>query len=167
MNRCIALPASPLAAFALTVATGLLALQSILPVSSAHAQTATASPATPAVRQFPATALRGNLVVVSPPEVRIDSKAERLSPGSRIRGMDNMLVMSGAIIGRTLVVNYTREPNGLIHDVWILTDAEIAEKRPHATPPRNFIFGSEGDAPVRDDGRTPYNQLPGYGTTTR
>ncbi|MGA0571810.1 hypothetical protein ACO2Q9_13925 [Variovorax sp. VNK109] len=164
MNRCTALPANPLAALALTLATGLLAVLATLPVSSAHAQ---ATAATPAVRQFPANALRGTLVVVAPPEIRIDSKAERLSPGSRIRGMDGMLVMSGAIVGRSLVVNYTRESNGMVHDVWILTDAEIAEKRPHATPPRNFIFGSEGDAPARDDGRTPYNQLPGYGTTTR
>ncbi len=163
MNRCTASPASMRAAFAITIAAGLLAA---LPVSGAHAQTAATAPI-PSVRQFPANALRGTLVVVSPPEISVDSKAERLSPGSRIRGMDNMLVMSGAIVGRSLIVNYTREPNGMIHDVWILTDAEIAEKRPHATPPRNFIFGSEGDAPARDDGRTPYNQLPGYGTTTR
>jgi hypothetical protein len=39
------------------------------------------------------------------------------------------LVLSGAIVGQELIVNYTVEPHGLVHDVWILTAAEAALKR--------------------------------------
>jgi hypothetical protein len=85
-----------------------------------------------APRPFPAHALRGTLVVVQPPEIRMDGTAARLSPGARIKGPDNMLVMSGAIVGRALTVNYTVEAHGLVHEVWILTAAEAAEKRKRA-----------------------------------
>ncbi len=78
-----------------------------------------------AVRQFPPKAVRGTLLVVAPPEVVMDGKADRLSPGSRIRGSNNIMVMSGALVGQTMVVNYTREPNGMIHDVWVLSADEI------------------------------------------
>ena len=47
-------------------------------------------------RNFPATALRGELVITAPPEVLLNKKPARLAPGSRLRGQDNMLVMTGA-----------------------------------------------------------------------
>ncbi|NBW51830.1 MAG: hypothetical protein EBR49_17415 [Betaproteobacteria bacterium] len=77
-----------------------------------------------AVRTFPANALRGTLVVQTPPEVLLDTKAERLSPGSRIRGANGMLAMSATLVGQTLPVMYTREPNGMLHDVWVMTELE-------------------------------------------
>lgn len=80
-------------------------------------------------RNFPATALRGELVVVAPPEITLNGMPARLSPGARIRGQDNMLQMSGAIVGRKLVVNYTTEIGGAVHDVWILRPEE-ARMRP-------------------------------------
>ena len=80
-------------------------------------------------RMFPAKALRGTLVVTQPPIVSMDGKATQLSPGARIRGTNNMLLMSGALVGQQLLVNYTLEPHGMVHDVWILTEAEAAEKR--------------------------------------
>lgn len=83
-------------------------------------------------RQFPAAALRGSLVVVQPPAISLDGKPARLSPGSRIRNTTNMLVMSGALVGQELTVNYLLEPNGMVHEAWILTPAEAAEKRPKA-----------------------------------
>lgn len=85
-----------------------------------------------APRNFPASALRGNLVVTQPPVITMDGKAAQLSPGARIKGPDNLLVLSGAIVGKELVVNYTVEPQGMVHDVWILTEAEAAEKRQRA-----------------------------------
>jgi hypothetical protein len=75
-------------------------------------------------RTFPPTALRGILTVTQPPEVLMDGRPERLSPGARIRGANNLLVLSGTLVGQAVRVNYTREPNGAIHDVWVLTDAE-------------------------------------------
>ncbi len=82
-------------------------------------------------RPFPPTAMRGIMTVTQPPEVLMDGKPDRLSPGSRIRGANNMLVMSGALIGQAMRVNYTREPNGAIHDVWVLTDAEASLPPPN------------------------------------
>ena len=82
-------------------------------------------------RPFPPNAVRGILTVTQPPEVLMDGKADRLSPGSRIRGANNMLVMSGALVGQAVRVNYTREPNGYIHDVWVLTDAEASLPPPN------------------------------------
>ncbi len=82
-------------------------------------------------RPFPPNAVRGILTVMQPPEVLMDGKADRLSPGARIRGTNNMLVMSGAMVGQAMRVNYTREPNGYIHDVWVLTDAEASLPPPN------------------------------------
>jgi len=79
-------------------------------------------------RNFPANALRGEIAFGQPPEVVLNGQAARLSPASRIRGTNNLLVMSGALIGMKAVVHYTVDPLGLVHDVWILTDAERAKQ---------------------------------------
>ena len=79
-------------------------------------------------RNFPATALRGELRVTQPPEALLNGRPARLAPGSRIRGADNMLVLSGAIAGAPLLVHYTLDTSGLVLDVWVLTPAEAARK---------------------------------------
>lgn len=81
-------------------------------------------------RQFPATALRGELVVLQPPEAQLNGRAARLAPGARLRGDDNLLVVSGALAGRRLVVHYTLDTGGLLQDVWVLTAAERARLWP-------------------------------------
>ena len=81
-------------------------------------------------RNFPESALRGKLVVTLPPEVTLNGKPDRLSPGARIHDTSNLLVMSGGLLNRELVVNYVRDGHGLIHQVWILTPQEAALKRP-------------------------------------
>lgn len=78
---------------------------------------------------IPATAQRGMLVVTQPPEVLLDGQPGRLSPGARIRGRNNLLVLSASLVGQELLVRYARDPQGQIHDVWILTDAE-AQRQP-------------------------------------
>ena len=85
-------------------------------------------------RPFPATALRGTLLITQPPEALLNGQPARLSPGSRIRGVNNMLQMSGALAGVTMLVHYTREPSGGVHDVWILTADEAARKPWPSTP---------------------------------
>ena len=79
-------------------------------------------------RNFPATAMRGELRVTQPPEALLNGRPARLAPGSRIRGADNMLVLSGAIVGAPLLVHYTLDTSGLVLDVWVLTPAEAARK---------------------------------------
>jgi len=85
-------------------------------------------------RNFPATALRGELRVMQPPEALLNKRPVRLAPGSRIRGADNMLVMSGAVVGAPLLVHYTLDTSGLVLDVWVLTPAEAARKPWPVTP---------------------------------
>ena len=80
-------------------------------------------------RNFPPTALRGELLVGTPPMVSLNGDASQLAPGARIRGQNNMLQMSGSLEGSRLVVNYTLDMSGQIYDVWILTPEE-ARKRP-------------------------------------
>jgi hypothetical protein len=79
-------------------------------------------------RNFPATALRGELRVLQPPEVLLNGRAARLAPGARIRGDDNMLLMSGAITGQPLRVHYTLDTVGGVLDVWVLTALERARQ---------------------------------------
>ena len=81
-------------------------------------------------RGFPQNALRGELTITQPPEAQLNGQAARLAPGSRIRGLDNMLVMSASIIGTKFIVNYTTDDLGLVKDVWILRKEEIAKTWP-------------------------------------
>ena len=87
-----------------------------------------------APRNFPATALRGEIVVTAPPELLLNKRPARLAPGARIRTVDNMLVMSGAALNQHLVVNYTLDLQGQLLEVWILNPAELARKPWPSTP---------------------------------
>lgn len=121
----------------------------------------------PGLRKFPEKALRGKMKVVQAPEILIDGKPERLSPGSRIRDTQQRLVMSASVTNQELVVNFVRNPLGEVHEVWILTEAEARQKIKTNTPERNFIFASEAGAPKQDDGKTPFNQLPSFEQLSR
>ena len=76
-------------------------------------------------RLFPADSLRGEIEFLQPPEILLNRATARLAPGSRIRAQDNMLQMSGSLIGSKFAVNYTTDTYGLVHDVWILRSEEI------------------------------------------
>ncbi len=86
-------------------------------------------------RNFPASALRGELVVTAPPELQLNRKPARLAPGARIRGADSMLILSGGLVGQRLLVHYTIDLLGNVQDVWVLTPAEAA-KQPWPTTPQ-------------------------------
>ena len=79
-------------------------------------------------RPFPRDALRGEINFVAPPDVLLNGKPARLSPGARIVDAQNLLQLSGALVGQRLVVNYTRDAAGQPHQVWILTAAERAKQ---------------------------------------
>ena len=117
---------------------------------------------TPGLRKFPANALRGKIKVVQAPEILIDGKRERLSPGSRIRDPLQRLVMSASITNLEFVVNFTRNPLGEIQEVWILNELEAKQKLKSSTPVNNFSFASDADIKKPDDGKTPFNQLPSF-----
>lgn len=103
-----------------------------------------------APRKFPANALRGEIVITHPPELVLNQKiAARLAPGSRIRGMDGMQVMSGALVGRKLIVHYTLDPtSGQMLDVWVLTPQEFARQPWPATPAEAATWQFNPDAQV-------------------
>jgi len=97
-----------------------------------------------AQRVFQPTALRGELVITQPPEATLNGKPVRMSPGVRIRNPMNMIQLSGSLLGRTLAVHYTLDPAGELRDVWILTEAELANRPWPSTPEqaRTWVFDS-------------------------
>lgn len=107
MNRCA------LAALLLTMAAAL----------PAHAQ-----------RTFERNALRGELVIVAPPEARLNGSPVRLAPGARLRNAQNLLQLSGSLVEQKLLVHYTLDGQGQVKDVWILSAAEAARQPWPKTP---------------------------------
>jgi hypothetical protein len=116
MNRCVHL--------ALALGAGMMLW---LAPTAASAQA-------PAHRSFPATALRAKMTVVAPPIVVINGDERRLSPGARIRGQDNLFVLSGALVGQTYTVHYTLDAYGQLADVWVLNITELANTPWPSTP---------------------------------
>jgi len=118
------LPSFAAWAFA-ALAKAVSATAAVLLITPANAQ---------APRPFPATALRGEIVVLQPPEIALNGRPAHLAPGSRIRGENNLLQVSGALVNMRLVVNYTLDPTGLLMDIWILTPEERARRPWPVTP---------------------------------
>lgn len=81
-------------------------------------------------RTLPIDSLRGEVTFGQPPEVMLKGESMRLSPGARIRDTNGMMVLSGSVAGQKLKVNYTLDPYGLLHNVWILTPDELARRWP-------------------------------------
>ena len=77
-------------------------------------------------RNFPATALRGAIVVGNNAELRLNGRTAEFAPGVRIRDQANMIQLTGALVGQKLRVNYTIDTSGLVKDVWILRSEEEA-----------------------------------------
>jgi hypothetical protein len=157
MNRCKKSPtAQILIALSLVLASagGLLATD---------AQAQVSPEAVVGGRNFPTGTLRGKLLVLNAPEVMLDGQPDRLSPGARIRSPQNMLVMVGAIQGQKFLVNYTRDPAGLLSQVWILTPEEASIERETAERPFLNFWPFVAASRPHDDGKTPFDQLPKYG----
>jgi len=129
MNRC-----SPLSSFRFRAVCLAFALGGAFVPPGTSAQTADPQRIPP----ISAKAGRGVLRVVAPPDVLMDGQPARLAPGARIRDRNNLMVVSGALIGQDLVVRYTRDPLGLVHEVWVLTATEAAAGAP--TPPQTQSY---------------------------
>ncbi|HZW21526.1 hypothetical protein [Noviherbaspirillum sp.] len=78
-------------------------------------------------RPFPAPTKRGQMTPGAHPEIVIDGKQRRLSPGARIWNENNLIEMPAALRGSNLVVNYTEDTQGEIDRVWILTKQEASQ----------------------------------------
>lgn len=66
-------------------------------------------------------------ISATPPVITVDGKADRLSPGARIRDLNNLQVMSASLAGRSVYTVYRRDGSGLVHEVWLLTADEYAK----------------------------------------
>jgi hypothetical protein len=119
MNRCVTpLSSSTRRRVALAaLLAGACAAQLPLPASAQQVQ-----------RRFPQAALRGKIVFTNPPDIELNGDPARLSPGVRIHGFDNMMVVTGAVggDGNKYVVDYRLEGTGLVSEVWLLTKTEAA-----------------------------------------
>ncbi len=76
------------------------------------------------VREAPKDVRPARMVVTATPHVTLDEKPAQLSPGARIRDLNNMLVLSASLTGKDVPVVYRRDAAGLVHEVWILTPDE-------------------------------------------
>ena len=152
MNRCF---------LVFCLASAALAAQAQLSEPLPVNENAVLQNGTPGLRRFPDKALRGTMKVVQTPEILIDGKRERLSPGARIRDTNNRLVLSASITGQEFIVNFVRNSTE-IHEVWILTELEAKQKMKSNTPASNVVFASDENATKQDDGKTPFNQLPTF-----
>lgn len=141
MNRCTPSASRPSRHRRTTATLATVLCLGLFTAATAHAQAVQ--------RNFPAKALRGTMVVAQPPLVAMDDQPTRLSPGARILDINNNLVRSASLINQELVVNYTTDQRGQVHQVWILTEAEAKEKRPGLGTERNFTFESLQNSTAR------------------
>ncbi|MEO7241697.1 MAG: hypothetical protein ABIW85_02200 [Variovorax sp.] len=114
-------------------------------------------------RNFPVGTLRGRMIVLEAPNIELDGQPDRLSPGARIRSPQQMMLTPAALIGQKLLVNYTRDAAGMVREVWILTPEETRAKRASNEKPLFNFWPFVANTGPRDDGKTPFNQLPRYG----
>ena len=161
MNRC------PATLSRKTLFVTAAAVFALLQLSTAHAQDEALQGQPEAAvggRLFPMNALRGQIAFAAPPLVQLDGQVARLSPGVRVQNAQRMLIAPAALAGQSYVVNYTKEAtSGMVNQVWILTADEGSTKRAGAERPFFNFWPFVANTAPRDDGNTPYNQLPGYG----
>lgn len=116
------------------------------------------------VRNFPKNAERGELRVVQGMVVTLNGQREQMAPGVLIKSTANTSVVPMALVGRTHVINYTRNGQGQVNQVWLLTLSEAKLPAPKKSKSKGLFSALFTPAePPKDDGNTPYDQLPRYG----
>ncbi|MDL5036417.1 hypothetical protein QRD40_08635 [Comamonas sp. Y6] len=95
-------------------------------------------------RNFPPTALFGELSITNFPEVAINGSPIRTTPGFRLFSQERTIVFASNYAGQKMLVGYVIEPQTQgLHTAWILTPAEIEKYKP--IQPRTLlqrVFGS-------------------------
>ena len=79
---------------------------------------------------IPAAAKRGHAIFDGTQTIKLNGKEELLAPGGRIIGADNMVKLTGSLIGRARVKYLRETTTGLLMQVWILTPKEIETPDP-------------------------------------
>ena len=126
MHRCLRFSSFRALAAALALLTGAAWLP-----AQAQPTAAAVTAAAAGTRNFPPAALRGKLVIGTMPEVTLNGKAIRTTPGFRLFSTEGQLIMTHQLAGQSLLVNYQIEPSTQwLHTAWVLTPAEAAIKRP-------------------------------------
>lgn len=118
MNRC---EASRFVAF---FRAGTVALAALVAPLSALVLPAAASAQEVVTRNFPRNALRGEVVLLNESEAALNGKPARLAPGLKLRGPNNLLMMTGAALGQKFLAHYTVDTYGLINNLWVLRPDE-------------------------------------------
>ena len=138
MTRCVWPHIRGLSAVTTTAPAFVLAALLWATAITAHAQSSVQ-------RVFPATALRGELLVTQPPEILLNQRPARLAPGARLRNTDNLLLLSGQVAGQRLVVHYTLDSLGQLLDIWVLSAAELARRPWPSTPEQasSWVFNAD------------------------
>jgi len=78
-------------------------------------------------RAFPQNTLRGALVFGADRQLSLNGRASSLTPGSRVRNQQNVVVPPDTLVGAKWLVNYTLDLGGAqVRDVWILSPEEAA-----------------------------------------
>ena len=139
MNRCPCLPTAHAPAWR----AGLFAAVLLF---------ANASFAQESVRAFPKNAVRGVLQVTQTPELLLNGQFARLSPGARIHAVNNLLILSASLTGQSLQVNYVRDLQGMVHEVWLLNATEAQQRMPDASTQSNYLSNYP---PTATDGSPP------------
>jgi len=153
MNRCVYPPQNPnfsgIAPDATRLASRRKALRQLLVGTGAMALVTLSVPAHAGLRVFPMGTKRGRIAFTNPPQVQLDGgKTELLGPGTRIHdAQSNRLVFASTLKGQTFVVNYVRDGNGTIREIWILTPEEIQQKLPPTQEELNRIRQSQNIVP--------------------
>lgn len=86
-------------------------------------------------RNFPPTALRGELAVGTPPLVSLNGDASQLATGVRICAQNNMLQRSGSRESGKLFVNYTLDMSDQIRH-----PDHCSLPLPHSKTPRSAVM---------------------------
>jgi hypothetical protein len=153
MNRCVSLSLSLTLAMLATTNASAQNAQTLGPVESPQAkQAAQSNQAAQAAalaslqssqattdgqsiqRNFPQKALRGKIVFGTPPFIQINGNVTQMAAAYRVHGYNNLVLMSGQLVGVEGVVDYALDVNGQVYEVWLLTPAEAAKKPWPRTP---------------------------------
>ena len=79
---------------------------------------------------IPPKAQRADIIFNRSPDVLINGKAARLAPGARIYDRQNLIVMYNALQGGIKAKFVLEDSTGMVMNVWILTEDEIAAPDP-------------------------------------
>jgi hypothetical protein len=99
-------------------------------------------------RNFPQNALRGEVLVQNAHEALINGQPVRFAPGLRLRGQDNLMLVSGVLIDQKFIGHYTLDGYGLVTQLWVLRDDELANKLWPRTPEESAAWSFDPAAQV-------------------